>query len=82
MKNRKWRKITIFFTKKVFSFFFFGNDLIKTTQFLNKLRRHLHSTVNRNKITQIKVLYNFRESQSKLLDFKEQNQNDHIAIYN
>ena len=81
MKNRKWRKITIFFTKKVF-FFFFWNDLIKTTQFLNKLRRHLHSTVSRNKMTQIKVLYNFRESQSKLLDFKEQNQNDHIAIYN
>ena len=80
MKNRKWRKITIFFTKKVFLLFL--NDLIKTTQFLNKLRRHLHSTVNRNKITQIKVLYNFRESQSKLLDFKEQNQNDHIAIYN
>ena len=80
MKNRKWRKITIFFTKKVFLLFL--NDLIKTTQFLNKLRRHLHSTVNRNKITQIKVLYNFRGSQSKLLNFKEQNQNDHIAIYN
>ena len=80
MKNIKLIKITIFFNKKVFLLFLI--DLIKTTQFLNKLRRHLHSTVSRNKITQIKVLYNFRESQSKLLDFKEQNQNDHIAIYN
>ena len=31
-------------------------------------------------MTQIKVLYNFRRSQSKLLNFKEQNQNDQIAI--
>ena len=43
----------------------------------------IHSIVSRIKITQIKVLYNFRGSQSKLLNFKEQkNQNDQIAIYN
>ena len=71
LKTENEEKIAIFFTKNVF--FFFWNDFIKTTQFLNKLWWHLHSTVlSRNKITQIKVLYNFKGSQSKLLNFKQQ----------
>ena len=41
--KEKWKteneeKITIFFNKKDF---FFWNDLIETTQFLNKLKWHL-----------------------------------------